>query len=61
MPLPASEPRHASAAISCEVPRLGRARSEIALVVEDGAAGIHNAALARRLLDDAEAQVRTSR
>jgi hypothetical protein len=56
---PSSEraPSHASAAVSCEVPRLGRARYEIALVLEDGAAGVHGAALARSLLDDAEKQL----
>ena len=47
-------PPHAAAAVSCDAPRLVRARYEIALVLEDGAAGIHDAALARRLLDDAQ-------
>lgn len=43
------------AAESCGTPELDRARYEVELVLEDPAAGVHNAAFARILLDDAEA------
>ncbi|MSP17061.1 MAG: hypothetical protein EXR73_10705 [Myxococcales bacterium] len=37
---------------------LGRARANVRLVLDDAAAGAHNAAYARRLLDEAEAALR---
>jgi hypothetical protein len=52
----ASQPAHASARMPvCESPRQARALFEVSLVLEDPAAFIHNAALARALLQDAEA------
>ncbi|MET0389628.1 MAG: hypothetical protein ABW321_26885 [Polyangiales bacterium] len=45
------------AADSCNTQRLTRARYEIALVLQDRAAAVHNAVLARALLDDAEHQL----
>jgi hypothetical protein len=55
---PTREPRHASSApAECESPRLRRALHALGLVLEDPAAGIHNAAFAHRLLDEAEAQL----
>jgi hypothetical protein len=55
---PTLEPRHAtSAPAECESPRLRRALHALGLVLEDPAAGIHNAAFAQRLLDEAEAQL----
>ena len=51
-------PGHASAPVArCRSQPLGRARFEIALVLEDRAAAVHNAAFARSLLDDAERQL----
>jgi hypothetical protein len=55
---PGTAPPHAEhASTSCDDPRLTRARYEVALVLEDRAAAVHNAALARELLDDAQRQL----
>jgi hypothetical protein len=40
--------------VVCSAGGLSRALYEVDLVLEDPAAFVHNAALARRLLDDAE-------
>ena len=57
-PSPTAEPRHAARATEpCRSQPLTRARFELALVLEDPAAAIHNAAFARSLLDDAERQL----
>jgi hypothetical protein len=53
---PASEPAHAATRQpSCASPRQARALYAVNLVLEDPAAFVHNAALARALLLDAEA------
>jgi hypothetical protein len=50
-----SEPAHAAPGrVACRDPRLTRALYELDLVLEDPAAVVHNAALARSLLEDAE-------
>jgi hypothetical protein len=50
-----SEPAHAAPGrVVCSTPRLTRAMYELGLVLEDPAAFVHNAALARSLLEDAE-------
>ncbi len=57
-PGPTAELSHAGGARApCRLQPLTRARFELALVLEDKAAAIHNAALARSLLDDAERQL----
>jgi hypothetical protein len=53
-----SAPPHASAfEQSCSAPRFTRALYEVRLILEDPAAGVHNASFARELLDDAERQL----
>jgi hypothetical protein len=52
-------PAHAAPErVVCRAPRLARALYEVDLVIEDPAAFIHNAVLARSLLDDAERALR---
>jgi hypothetical protein len=54
-----AEPTHATPdRVVCRAPRLARALYEIDLVLEDPAAFVHNAALARSVLDDAERMLR---
>ena len=49
------EPAHAVLGrVACRAPGLARSMYELDLVLEDPAAFVHNAALARSLLDDAE-------
>ena len=51
----AAQPAHAAPGrVVCRAPSLARALYEVELVREDPAAFVHNAALARSLLDDAE-------
>jgi hypothetical protein len=55
MPAAVSGPAHAAPRrVACRAPRLARAMYEIDLVREDPAAFVHNAALVRTLLEDAE-------
>ena len=57
-PSAAVEPDHANGKVErCRTQPLTRARFEIALVLEDPAAAVHNDAFARSLLDDAERQL----
>jgi hypothetical protein len=52
------EPPHATApGPTCGSSPLSRALYEVTLVLEDPAAGIHNASFARKLLGDAEEQM----
>jgi predicted CXXCH cytochrome family protein len=52
---PTSEPAHAlPAQVMCKEPGQTRALHEVSVLLEDPAAFVHNAALARALLDDAE-------
>ena len=53
----AGPPPHAMSAAACPKPAQQRARYEIALVLEDPAAWVHNPAFARQLLADARAQL----
>ena len=61
LPAEGAGPAHASSleaamtTASGSSPALARALYEVALVVEDPAAGVHNAPFARQMLDDAEA------
>ena len=57
MPEAARPPHAGQATASCSAPRFDRARYEVQLVLEDPAAGVHNAAFARELLRDAERQL----
>jgi hypothetical protein len=54
-----SQPLHAASPRSaCGSPSLMRALYEVTLVLEDPAAGVHNASFARQLLADAERRLR---
>jgi hypothetical protein len=53
-----AEPEHATPGrVICRAPGLARALYEVGIVREDPAAFVHNPALARRLLDDADRRV----
>jgi hypothetical protein len=46
---------HADAGVPCDSPALRRSLYLVSLVVEDPAAGVHNARFSRQLLAEAEA------